>query len=180
MLFEQNLEDNLFILHRELKNKTYCHSEYSAFCITDPKLRLVHKAKVRDRIVHHAIYRILYPIFDKSFIFDSYSCRLNKGTHRAVRRLENFVKKVSRNYTGSCFALKCDVKKFFASVDHEILKEIIVKKIKDSDILWLLEEIISSFPLDSLGANREREREREREGERERERVLLSAAEVAF
>lgn len=155
-LFERNLEDNLFNLHLQLKNKTYHHGFYSSFYINDPKLRNIQKVKVIDRILHHAIYRILYLIFDKSFIFDSYSCRIGKRTHRAVGRLESFVRIVSKNYTSPCFALKCDVKKFFASVDHEILKEIIAKKIKNSDVLWLLEEIISSFSLDSPMAQIER------------------------
>lgn len=162
--FERNLEDNLFLLHQQLKNKTYRHGNYSAFYITDPKLRHIHKAEVRDRIVHHAIYRILYPIFDKSFIFDSYSCRLSKGTHRAVKRLEYFVHKVSRNYTQSCFALKCDIKKFFASVDQKILFELIKKKIKDADALWLIKEIIDSFQRESFDYAQDFQRERESKG----------------
>lgn len=144
-LFERHLENNLFKLHHELKNKTYKHSNYTSFHITDPKLRHIHKALVLDRIVHHALYRILYPIFDESFLFDSYSCRIDKGTHRAVRRLETFTRKVSRNYTKPCFALKCDVRKFFDSVDHEILKLLIRKKVKDADVLWLLDNIVDSF-----------------------------------
>jgi len=81
-IFERNLEDNLFILHQELKSGTYRHGDYTSFYITDPKLRKIHKATVRDRVLRHAIYRVLYPIFDKSFIYDSYSCRLDKGTGR--------------------------------------------------------------------------------------------------
>ena len=134
-----------------MKDKTYRHSDYTSFYITDPKLRHIHKAEVRDRIVHHAVYRILYPIFDKSFIFDSYSCRLNKGTHRAVKRLESFTRKVSGNYTKPCFALKCDVKKFFDSVDHQILLGIIQKKITDLDTIWLLKRIIGSFNKSTCG-----------------------------
>ena len=173
MLFEQSLEDNLFKLNTELRNKMYRHSEYSAFYITDPKLRLVHKAEVRDRIVHHAIYRVLYPIFDSSFIFDSYSCRIDKGTHKAVDRLNTAIRKISKNYTGACFVLKCDIKKFFSSVDHQILIKILERKIDDPDVLSLLREIIGSFGFkkelqpqlqlfDFRGENRERERERER------------------
>lgn len=157
MLFEQNLEDNLFALNLELKTKTYRHLEYSAFYITDPKLRLIHKASVRDRVVHHAIYSVLYPIYDPSFIFDSYSCRTEKGTHRAVSRLESFIRKVSNNYTYPCFVLKCDIKKFFASVDHSILLKLIKKKIKDNDTVWLINEILDSFSLGELDRERERE-----------------------
>jgi retron-type reverse transcriptase len=142
---ERNLEDNLFSLHKDLINKTYRHSDYTSFYITDPKLRHIHKAEVRDRIVHHAVYRILYPIFDKGFLYDSYSCRLNKGTHRAVNRLESFARTVSCNYSKPCYTLKCDVKKFFDSVDHKILMSILENKITDSDTLRLLGEIICSF-----------------------------------
>ncbi|MCX6785645.1 MAG: hypothetical protein NTZ18_02195 [Candidatus Komeilibacteria bacterium] len=79
--FEFSLEDNLWQLHDELKNKTYTHSAYIPFYITDPKLRHIHKATIKDRLLHQAVFRVLYPIFDKSFIFNSYSCRLAKGTH---------------------------------------------------------------------------------------------------
>lgn len=153
-LFERYLEDNLFELHYQLKNKTYKHSNYTSFYINDPKLRNIQKAKVADRVVHHAIYRILYPIFDKTFINDSYSCRINKGTHRAVNRLEKFTRKVSHNYTRPCFALKCDIKKFFASVDHKILIDLIKEKIKCPNTLQLIRKIISSF-------SSENQRERE-------------------
>ena len=143
--FEFNLEDNLFQLHWELENKTYQHSNYTAFSISDPKPRRIHKAVVRDRVLHHAIFRILYPIFDKGFIFDSYSCRLGKGTHKAVSRLEKFCRKLSKNNTRGIFALKCDIKKFFDSIDQEILLNLIKKKIQDENALWLIEKIIKSF-----------------------------------
>ncbi|MBU2595839.1 hypothetical protein KJ713_03355 [Patescibacteria group bacterium] len=123
--------------------------------MTDPKRRHIHKASVRDRIIHHAIYRILYPVFDKSFIYDSYSCRTKKGTHKAINRLEKFTRIVNQNYTKPCLALKCDIKKFFASVDHQILLSLIKRKVKNRDVLWLIKKIIQSFD------SRERERERE-------------------
>lgn len=143
--FEFNLENNLFQLHRELENKTYRHSHYTTFKICDPKLRQIHKARVRDRILHHAIFKILYPIFDKDFIFDSYSCRLEKGTHRAVGRLEKFCRKLSRNNSRNIFALKCDIKKFFDSINQDILLEFIKKKIKDENAVWLAEIVVKSF-----------------------------------
>jgi len=149
--FEKNLEDEIFRLHRDLKSKTYRHSNYTSFYITDPKLRHIHKAVVRDRIVHHAIYRVLYPIFDKGFIFDSYSCRNGKGSHKAIDRFEAFARRASRNYSKQCFVLKCDIRKFFASIDHRILKNLIRKNVSDPDTTWLVNEIIDSF-----GENRER------------------------
>jgi len=143
--FEFNLEDNIFQLHEDLKNKSYTHSSYASFYVTDPKLRHIHKACVRDRVLHHAMFRVLYPIFDRNFIYDSYSCRLGKGTHRAVSRLEDFVRKLSRNNHRNIYALKCDVRKFFDSIDKTILARIIADKIKDSDSLWLISKILNSF-----------------------------------
>ena len=137
--------DNLISLHKDLKSKTYKHSPYHAFNISDPKPRNIHKASVRDRLLHHAIYRVLYPYFDKKFIFDSYSCRLNKGTHRAIERFKFFSRKVSKNNTKQCWTLKCDIKKFFATVDHNSLRYIVAKYIPDKDINWLLTRIIKSF-----------------------------------
>jgi len=143
--FALNLSNNIFNLHYDLKDKTYQHSNYEAFNISDPKPRNIHKASVRDRLLHHAIYRILYPFFDKTFISDSYSCRLNKGTHRALNRFRDFGRKVSKNHTKTCWVLKCDIRKFFASVDQTILLNILKKHFTDTDILWLLERIITSF-----------------------------------
>lgn len=143
--FTMKLSENIFTLHEELKNKTYKHSTYQAFKINDPKPRDIHKATVRDRLVHHAIYRILYPYFDKKFIYDSYSCRVEKGTHKALYRFESFGRKVSKNNTKTCWVLKCDIKKFFANIDYRILKEILAKHIQEKDILNLLSNIIDSF-----------------------------------
>jgi retron-type reverse transcriptase len=144
--FRSRLEDNIFELRQELKSKTYQHSNYIAFSVCDPKLRRIHKAGVKDRVLHHAIFRILYPIFDSSFIFDSYSCRIEKGTHRAVKRLEKFCRKLSQNNSRNIFALKCDIKKFFDSIDQNILLERIKRKIINVDTIWLVEKIIKSFP----------------------------------
>lgn len=136
---------NLISLHHDLKNKTYIHGGYIAFNISDPKPRNIHRATVRDRVVHRLLYKELYSYFDKKFIFDSYSCRKNKGTHKAILRFEKFTRKVSKNYTKQCFVLKCDVKKFFASIDHKILKEILAQHIQDEDLLNLIGNIINSF-----------------------------------
>ena len=100
--FEKELFANIHELHTDLKNKTYVHNTYQAFKINDPKPRDIHKAKVRDRLVHHAIYRILYPYFEKQFIYDSYSCRIGKGTHRALDRFRVFHVNVSERNTRTC------------------------------------------------------------------------------
>ena len=143
--FEENLKNNIFELHRELKNKTYRHSNYVSFYIKDPKLRNINKATVRDRVLHHAVFVILYRVFDKLFIFDSYASRIEKGTHKAVLRLNIFANKVSRNNIRNCFILKCDIKKFFDSIDQEILIKLIKKQIDDQNVIWLLNSIIKSF-----------------------------------
>jgi len=143
--FQFRLVENIFDLQQDLAKKIYTHGPYQAFNISDPKPRNIHKASVRDRLLHHAIYRVLYPYFDKKFISDSYSCRLNKGTHKAMGRFRDFGRKVSKNNTKTCWVLKCDIKKFFASIDHSILVQILKKHIDDMDTIWLLERIIKSF-----------------------------------
>lgn len=143
--FEWKLEQNILSLCRDLRDRTYRHGDYSAFSICDPKQRRIHKATVRDRILHHAIFKVLNPVFEPTFIAHSFSCRVGKGTHKAVDALEVWLRKVSRNNRTPCFALKCDIHQFFASVDHGILLSILSKKVKDPDAMWLLTEIVESF-----------------------------------
>ena len=149
--FQFRLMDNIFSLHNNLKGKTYAHGGYLAFNISDPKPRNIHKASVRDRLLHHAIYRILYPYFDNKFIYDSYSCRLGKGTHRAMNRFRQFAYKVSKNNTKTCWVLKCDIRKFFASIDQKTLIQILERYITDQDTLWLIEKVIKSFHSTGIG-----------------------------
>ena len=143
--FQLRLMDNILSLRADLTNGTYRHGGYQHFKIADPKPRDIHKATVRDRLVHHAIYRQLYPFFDKTFIADSFSCRDGKGTHAALDRFCVFARKASKNNTRACWILKCDIRKFFANIDHQILLEILGTYIPDKKILRLLREIIESF-----------------------------------
>jgi retron-type reverse transcriptase len=143
--FSFYLMDNILSLHYDLKNNTYKHGGYQQFKINDPKPRIIHKASVRDRLLHHAVYRILYPFFDKTFVSDSFSCRNNKGTHKAINRFRKFSYIVSKNNTKTCWILKCDIKKFFASIDQNTLIEILQKYINDENIINLLKKIIFSF-----------------------------------
>ena len=151
MEFSLHLSENIFNLHTNLKTKTYIHGGYHAFKISDPKPRDIHKATVMDRLLHHAIYRKLYPFFDTKFIHDSYSCRKWKGTHRALDRFTDFGRKVSRNNTKTCWILKCDVRKFFASIDQNILTDILRFHNLDNDTIWLLQTVISSFSSIEIG-----------------------------
>lgn len=143
--FEWRLEENIFKLHRDLKYRRYKHGAYTSFHIQDPKQRHIHKATVRDRVLHHAVFTVLTPIFEPTFISNSLSCRIGKGTHKGIDILEKILRQTSDNASKPCFALKCDIKKFFETVDHKILFNIIQKRVKDNDALWLLEEIIGSF-----------------------------------
>jgi len=137
--------DNILELHRELKEGRYKHGGYQAFKISDPKPRDIHKASVRDRLLHHALYRKLYPFFDRTFIADSYSCRKKKGIHRAMNRFRAFAYKVSKNHTRTCWVLKCDIRKFFASVDQRILIDLVGRYISDERTLQLIIEVTRSF-----------------------------------
>lgn len=143
--FSLNLMDNIIQLHQDLANHTYNHGPYQAFRINDPKPRQIHKSSVRDRLLHHAIHRMLYPFFDRTFVADSFSCRVGRGTHKALNRFRGFGYKVSRNNTKTCWILKCDIRKFFENINHEILLTIFKKYIPDKRIIWLLQNVIKSF-----------------------------------
>ena len=127
-----HLERELWRLHEELATKTYRPGPYRTFFIYEPKQRQISAAPFRDRVVHHALTGVLEPIFERSFIPDSYACRKGKGTHAAVDRCQEFARRFR-------YVLKADVRKFFPSIDHEILKDLVARKIKDPHVLWLVE-----------------------------------------
>jgi RNA-directed DNA polymerase len=145
MSFSLNLENNIFELEEKMVAHEWACGGYTSFSIQDPKPRKIHKATVCDRVLYQAVYQVLYPLFDKTFIYDSYASRNGKGTHAGIARLVSMACKVSQNYKSPCFGLKCDIKKFFDSIDHEILLELLKKKIDCPDTLKLLEKIIDSF-----------------------------------
>lgn len=146
IIFQADLSANLSDLHRSLADYSYSHGAYNAFNVSDPKPRNIHKATVRDRILHHLLYKELYPYFEARFIYDSYSCREHKGVHRALARFRFFAGKVSKNNSRTCYVLKCDIKKFFASIDHDTLYKILARRIKNqNDIQWLIKQVILSF-----------------------------------
>ena len=149
--FQFRLSDLILDLHTDLKNKTYRHDGYYAFNISDPKPRNIHKATVRDRLLHHALYRKLYILFDIHFIHDSYSCRKFRGTNRALRRFKEFALIASKNNTKTLWILKCDIRKFFASVDQKILGEVLNKYITDLDVIDLIKRVTDSFSSTAVG-----------------------------
>jgi RNA-directed DNA polymerase len=145
--FERHLEDHIFQLHEELATSQYVHTSYEQFYVTDPKQRHISKAVVRDRLVHQVVYDTLTEVFDKKFIFHSLSSRLGKGTHIGVKALHRMTGKVSSNGNLSCFALKMDIRRFFDTVDHEILKILLNKTVKDEPTLQIAGLIIDSFKI---------------------------------
>ncbi len=149
--FQSCLMSNIFALHHELKNETYRHGGYEHFVVIDPKRRDIHKASVRDRLLHHAIYRVLYPYYDTQFIHDSYSCRNNKGTHRAMNQFRRYARKASNNHTKTVWVLKCDIRKFFATIDQTILIKILERHIFDKRIINLLQSVVTSFSSTKAG-----------------------------
>lgn len=145
LFYERRLEENLFTLQSLLSSDTYQHGAYQAFRVHDPKERQIHKATVQDRVVHQALVNVIEPLFERSFITDSFSCRVGKGTHAAFRRVRQLLARASENNHSTVYALKCDVKKFFASVDHALLFTFLERRITDPAVLVLVQHIINSF-----------------------------------
>ena len=138
---DKNHEENINKLHEMLKNKTYKTSKYTTFKIFEPKERLIFRLPYYpDRIIHHAIMNILEPIFVSTFIINTYSCIKGRGIHAAF----NAVKTALKNIDETQYCLKLDIKKFYPSIDNNILKNLLRKKFKDNDLLWLLDEIVDS------------------------------------
>ena len=132
--FHFDLERQLHRLQDELHDRSYRPGPYRTFEIHEPKRRMISAAPYRDRVVHHALCGILERLFEPTLVFDSYACRRGKGTHAAVDRFTQFARQHR-------YVLKCDVRKFFPSVDHQVLKALLARKIKDPDILWLIDLI---------------------------------------
>lgn len=140
-VFDKDKEANIMRLHEMLKNKTYRTSPYTTFTIYEPKERIVYRLPYfPDRITHHAVMNILEKMFTDMFTADTYSCIKGKGIHAAARSL----RRVLQDVPGTKYCLKLDIKKFYPSVDHEILKQLLRRKLKDRDLLWLLDGIIDS------------------------------------
>ncbi|HEY9075858.1 MAG TPA: reverse transcriptase domain-containing protein [Anaerolineaceae bacterium] len=135
--FERNQEEFLFNIQEELESKTYKPGRYRSFHIHEPKRRLISAAPFRDRVVHHALCQVMEPIWEARFIFDSYANRLGKGTHRALDRAQAFSRKHE-------YVLQCDVRQFFPSIDHAILRAEFERLIADQDVLWLCGQILDS------------------------------------
>jgi len=140
-VFQFHLERNLFELQRDLENGTYRHGGYKKFTVCDNKKREISVAGIRDRVVHRLIYDYLIPIFDRTFIFDAWSCRKGKGLIGAIIRAQDFLKKNPRAYVW-----RADVRKFFDSVNHGVLLDAIFRKVRCPAARQLIREVVESFP----------------------------------
>ncbi|MEW6540553.1 MAG: reverse transcriptase/maturase family protein [Bacillota bacterium] len=139
--FTRNLEESLISIQNELIWRTYRVGQYREFFVYEPKKRLIMALPFRDRVVQWAIYRVLNPVFDRRYIADSFACRAGYGTHRAVDRLQHWLRYLDRR-PGRIYVLKLDISKYFYRVDHDTLLKILGRIIKDRDLMWLLESII--------------------------------------
>ena len=137
LTFNYHLEQELAQLQAELQSKTYQPGTYRTFRVMEPKPRLISAAPYRDRVVHHALCNVIVPAFERSFISDSYANRVGFGTHRALKRFTQFAR-------SNRYILQCDLRKYFPSIDHEILKSLVRRKLKCPDTLWLIDTIIDN------------------------------------
>ena len=133
--FSANLEERLIDIQNHLIWKSYEPGRYRIFQVHEPKERTIMALPFRDRVCQHALHNIIEPIFDRTFINDSYACRHGRGLHRAMLKTKEYI----RSGGPGCWILKADVRKFFANIDHEVLKTIIRRKIKCKDTLWLID-----------------------------------------
>lgn len=143
LAFSRTLESNLIEIQNELMWGSYRQGKYYFFEIREPKTRLVAALPFRDRVVQHAINTIIEPLWERRFISDSYACRPMKGTHAGADRVQSFVLRTLRKY-GHVYCLKADIRKYFPSIDHGVLKKLIRKRIACSGTLSLLDGIIDS------------------------------------
>ena len=141
--FSAHLEDNLVKLQKELIDRTYTLGKYREFYIYEPKKRLIMAQPFKDRVVQWAIYQILNPVFAQGYITDSYACIKERGTHKAVKRLHYWLRQVGKKPEKYYF-LKLDISKYFYRIDHDVLMGILKRKIRDDDMIFLLDKIVNS------------------------------------
>ena len=135
--FNLDLERNVLAIQRQLQDRTYQPGPYRTFTIREPKPRLISAAPFYDRVVHHALCRVLEPVLDRTFIHHSYACRKGRGNHRALDRFVRWCAQYP-------YVLVCDVRKFFPSIDHQVVKYLVLRRVKDPGVLWLLDIIIDA------------------------------------
>lgn len=143
--FDYNYEAELLKLQEELMEHAYAPLSAHRFFVYEPKKREIVAACVRDRVVHHALCRVIEPIFDKRLIYDTYACRLHKGTLAAIKRFERFKRRLLAHYSeDKIYILKADIQKYFENIEHSVLLELIGRKIADEEVIWLVKRILKS------------------------------------
>ncbi|MDR2741763.1 MAG: reverse transcriptase/maturase family protein [Treponema sp.] len=142
--FKSNLEENLITLQNELIWDMYKPEPYRQFIIKEPKQRLISAPTFRDRVIHHALCQIIEPVFDNRMIYETFACRRGKGTHAAMYHTQKYARAAQRKW-GEYYVLKCDIKSFFPSVNHNILIDIIRRYIRDRKAMNLIGVIIRSY-----------------------------------
>lgn len=146
--FEIDLSNQISELSNAIQSKTYRLAPYYQFIIHDPKQRIIHALHYPDRIVQRCLCdQVLAPTIEPKLIYDNAACRIGKGTHFALKRLASFLSAHFRKYGAKGWALKCDIRKYFDTIDHEILLTQLRDIIDDTDVLDLLEMIIQSYEL---------------------------------
>jgi retron-type reverse transcriptase len=148
LAFSAHWEERLIELHEHLKWRSWQPGKPRVFTVKDPKWRDITAPPFADRIVHHALVRVVEPLFERRFIFDSYACRKGKGTHAAVHRAQQFLRRAKRNWGDGIYIVHVDVKSYFASIDHGVAEQAIARVIRDQDVLWLWRQIMAGYGFD--------------------------------
>ena len=148
--FEMNLSENLIRLSQKIADGKYKVKGYYSFAIYDPKYRIIHALHYQDRVVQHCLCdNYLAPLIDRKLIYDNAACRINKGTLFALKRVNKFLYKFHNKYGTNGYALKCDIRKFFDNIDHDILKSKLQRIVEDTEVLKFIHGIIDSYEYSS-------------------------------
>lgn len=144
--FQYHLESRLLKLHQDLNNGTYKHGQYRHFMVCDNKKREISVSQIRDRVVHRLLYDYLVPIWDKTFVYDAWSCRKGKGLLGAIERTQQFLKSYQHSYIW-----RSDVQKFFDNVDQGVLFGLLKRRVKDRRVMLLIREVLKSYSTHTEG-----------------------------
>jgi RNA-directed DNA polymerase len=142
LFYQQHLEENIINAQNLLLWKQWQPSPYREFCVYEPKKRTINAPPFKDRVVHHALVRVIEPLFERKFITDTFACRKGLGTHAAKERVESYAAAAHKKW-GDYYVLKADIKGFFPSIDRHVLSEILKRTISDKDVLWMFDRIIA-------------------------------------
>lgn len=145
MRFSANVEENLVNIQNHLLWRSWRPGAQREFLVKEPKLRLIQAPPFSDRVVHHALVRVVDPLFERKFIADSFACRVGKGTQAAVARAQHFLRVAKRNHGPNCYVLKADISRYFSSIRHHVLLAEVERTVRDPDVMWLWRQIISGY-----------------------------------